>query len=214
LKLALGLLETMGFTPGMVALDVMEKTASIRVYQSELNDLLGVCLKIEGKTADVIVAIEAGRVVADRMGGKPIVDVIPHPHAAAWPAIQSEIEFNALIQQNVVFAPTVEKTLQNERHEEKNEMKEKPLALGFIETQGYTAVFEAIDSACKAANVEVIGKEKLGGGYISVVIQGDVEAVKEAIKVGRSKVDGLGKLIAAHVIPHPSSSVLRLLPQV
>ena len=85
-------------------------------------------------------------------------------------------------------------------------------ALGFIETQGFTAVFEAIDSACKAANVEVIGKEKLGGGYVTVVVKGDVAAVKAAVEAGKSKVEGLGNLIAAHVIARPSAAVLSLLP--
>jgi ethanolamine utilization protein EutM len=70
----------------------------------------------------------------------------------------------------------------------------------------------AIDSACKAANVEVVGKEKLGGGYITVVIKGDVAAVKAAVDAGKAKVEGLGKLIAAHVIPRPSDAVLGLLP--
>ena len=77
-------------------------------------------------------------------------------------------------------------------------------AIGLIETQGFTAVMEAIDTACKAANVEVIGKEKLGGGYITVIIKGDVAAVKAAIEAGQQKVDGLGKLIAAHVIARPA----------
>ena len=86
-------------------------------------------------------------------------------------------------------------------------------ALGFIETQGFTAVFEAIDTACKAADVQVVGKEKLGGGYVTVVVRGDVAAVHAAIEAGRSKVDGLGVLIAAHVIPRPSDAVLSLLPQ-
>ena len=79
-------------------------------------------------------------------------------------------------------------------------MPQASFALGFIETQGFTAVFEAIDTACKAANVEVIGKEKLGGGYVTVVIKGDLSAVTAAIAAGQVKVEGLGKLIAAHVI--------------
>ena len=87
-----------------------------------------------------------------------------------------------------------------------------PVALGFIETQGFTAVFEAIDTACKAANVEVIGKEKLGGGYVTVVVQGDVAAVQAAIDAGKIKVEALGKLIAAHVISRPSEHVMGLLP--
>ena len=92
-------------------------------------------------------------------------------------------------------------------------MSEMPFAIGMIETQGFSAVIEAIDTACKAASVEVIGKEKLGGGYITVVIKGDVAAVKAAIQAGQAKVEGLGKLIAAHVIPRPSAAVMSLLPK-
>ena len=90
---------------------------------------------------------------------------------------------------------------------------EQPFALGFIETQGFTAVFEAIDTACKAGNVEVIGKEKLGGGYVCVIVKGELAAVTAAIEAGRQKVGDLGKLIAAHVLAHPSPSVLALLPK-
>ncbi|MEO2022312.1 MAG: BMC domain-containing protein, partial [Pirellulaceae bacterium] len=98
--------------------------------------------------------------------------------------------------------------------------KEEPVAehhahaLGFIETQGFTAVFEAIDQACKTANVEVVGKEKLGGGYVTVIIQGDVAAVQAAIDTGQQSVAELGNLIAAHVIARPSTAVLDLLPAV
>ena len=94
-----------------------------------------------------------------------------------------------------------------------HQLGDQIFALGFIETQGFTAVFEAIDSACKAANVEVIGKEKLGGGYITVVVKGDVAAVKAAVEAGTAKVQGLGKLIAGHVIARPSAAVLSLLPK-
>ena len=91
--------------------------------------------------------------------------------------------------------------------------QEKITALGFIETQGFTAVFEAIDTACKTANVEVVGREKLGGGYITVIVRGDVAAVNAAVAAGKLKVGELGKLIAAHVIPRPSPMVLGLLPK-
>jgi microcompartment protein CcmL/EutN len=96
------------------------------------------------------------------------------------------------------------------RAEKSNMNEPAPFAIGMIETQGLTAVFEAIDTACKAANVEVIGREKLGGGYITVLIKGDVAA---AVEAGKAKVDGLGKLIAAHVIARPSPSLLALLPK-
>jgi carbon dioxide concentrating mechanism protein CcmO len=214
LKRALGLLETTGLTPAMVALDAMEKTAGIRVCQIELNDMCGVCLKIEGDTSDVMAAVAAGRVVAENMAGNPVTDIITHPDTGTWTAVQSPPEFNPLIQQGVVLAPNNWQNDQNKLGEEKDNMSEQPFALGFIETQGFTAVFEAIDSACKAASVEVIGKEKLGGGFITVIIQGEVAAVQEAVHVGRLKVEGLGKLIAAHVIPRPSAGVLSLLPKI
>ncbi len=89
-----------------------------------------------------------------------------------------------------------------------------PFAIGMIETQGFTAVIEAIDTACKAANVDILGKEKLGGGYVTILIKGDVAAVKAAVDAGKNRVEGLGKLIAAHVIARPSSAVLSLLPKV
>ena len=90
---------------------------------------------------------------------------------------------------------------------------QSPFAVGLIETQGFTAVFEAIDTALKAAAVEVLAREKLGGGYITVIIKGDVAAVNAAIEAGKAKVEGLGRLIAAHVIPSPSQGVLNLLPK-
>lgn len=210
---SLGLLETTGWTPAIVALDAMQKAASIRVLQAELNDFLGVSIKILGSTDDVRVAIAAGRDVAAAMGGGPVVDVISRPDDRAWRAIESRVEYNPLIQQDVVHSPRPADDAPQTTDEELPVADTSPFALGFIETQGFTAVFEAIDSACKAANVEVVGKEKLGGGYVTVVVKGDVAAVKAAIEAGKAKVEGLGKLIAAHVIARPSESVLALLPK-
>jgi microcompartment protein CcmL/EutN len=122
-------------------------------------------------------------------------------------------EFNPLIQQDAVMQPRYEAVQATANDKEPGMSQSPAYALGLIETQGFTAVFEAIDSACKAANVAVVGKEKLGGGYITVVIKGDVAAVKAAVEAGRSKVEGLGKLIAAHVIARPSEAVLGLLPK-
>jgi microcompartment protein CcmL/EutN len=208
---ALGLLENTGLTPTLAAVDAMEKAADIRVLQCELNDFYGVCTKITGKTAAVITAIEAGRLVAEQMGGRPVADVIPHADAEGLKAIVSPPEHNPLIQQDVVFFPV----FQSSSTEARPAMSQNDTqALGLIETQGFIAVFEAIDTACKAANVEVVGKEKLGGGYVTVVIRGDLSAVTAAVEAGKAKVEGLGKLIAAHVLARPSPAVLALLPKV
>ena len=208
---ALGMLETTGFTPAMVALDTMDKTATICVLQVEINDFLGVIIKLSGEVDDVRAAIDAGHAVAERMGGEPVSSIINRPDGEAWKAIESKNEFNPLIQQNVVTVPNPRGDAAD-TSEDSTVSSSASFALGFIETQGYTAVFEAIDNACKAANVEVLGKEKLGGGYVTVIIKGDVAAVHAAIDAGKVKVEGLGKLIAAHVIARPSESVLRLLP--
>jgi microcompartment protein CcmL/EutN len=214
----LGLLETHGLTPAMVAIDTMLKSATVRILQVELNDLYGVCVKVLGRVADVQTAIAAGRRVAEDMQGRPVTSVLTQPSEAALPGIRSQAEFNPLIQQNTAFdgepvdpgsTPSSETTADTAAMN-----SSAPLALGFLETQGFTAVFEAIDTACKAADVEVVGKEKLGGGYVTIVIQGELSAVSAAVSAGREKVEGLGKLIAAHVVARPSPAVLKLLPRV
>ncbi len=208
-----GVLETAGWTPAVVALDAMEKAAPIRLWQVELNDMLGVCIKIVGPVAAVSAAIEIGFRVAQEMQGRPVKAVIPRLSEGGAKGIASPVEFNPLIQQNVV-KQFDSNPFQLLPASEKTPVANDPVpALGFIETQGFTAVFEAIDTACKAAQVDVVGKEKLGGGYVTVVVRGDVAAVRAAIDAAKVKVEGLGKLIAAHVIPRPSQSVLALLPK-
>ncbi len=207
---ALGVLEVTGLTPAMVALDRMDKTADIRIQQAELNDWLGFVMKITGSVASVQAAIAVGVQVAESMGGKPKSTILNHPDPSAWAGIDSKPEFNPTLQQQIVKIPSYEAI---SKPGVSNVADPSSFALGFIETQGFTAVFEAIDSACKAANVEVLGKEKLGGGYITVIIKGDVAAVKAAIEAGSAKVGQLGKLIAGHVIARPSAAVLALLPK-
>jgi carbon dioxide concentrating mechanism protein CcmO len=207
---SLGILEVTGLTPAMVALDSMDKAAGVRLLQTESNDFYGVVIKVTGPQAAVAAAIAAGKSAAEQLGGKPVGTVINKPDPRAWPALESKDEISPLIQQAIVKTPNYE-ILGKAR--EGSHVADNIFALGFIETQGFTAVFEAIDSACKAANVEVIGKEKLGGGYITVVVKGDVAAVKAAVEAGIAKVGSLGKLIAGHVIPRPSAAVLSLLPK-
>lgn len=207
---ALGILETTGLSPALVALDAMEKAANVRVLQAEVNDFLGICIKIAGPISDVEAAIEVGLATALEMNGKPVSNVIPRPDPRAMSVINGPRERSPLIQQDVVWIP--QQSPSSATNEDSSVATSPTYAIGLIETQGFTAVFEAIDSACKAANVEVVGKEKLGGGYITVIIKGDVAAVKAAVDAGKARVEGLGKLIAAHVIARPSANVLGLLP--
>lgn len=85
-------------------------------------------------------------------------------------------------------------------------------ALGMIETRGLTAAIEAADTMLKAADVKVLGTEKIGSGLISVIIQGDVGAVKAAVEAGAESAQRLGEIVAVHVIPRPSQEVKKVLP--
>ncbi len=85
-------------------------------------------------------------------------------------------------------------------------------ALGMIETRGLTAAIEAADAMLKAANVEIVGTEKIGSGLVAVLVRGDVGAVKAATEVGAEAAQRLGELVAVHVIPRPHSDIEKLLP--
>ena len=85
-------------------------------------------------------------------------------------------------------------------------------ALGMIETRGLVAAIEAADAMVKAANVELIGTEKIGSGLVSVMVRGDVGAVKAAVEAGSNSASRLGEIIATHVIPRPHSDVEKILP--
>ena len=85
-------------------------------------------------------------------------------------------------------------------------------ALGMIETRGLTAAIEAADQMCKAANVVLIGTEKIGSGLVTVMVRGDVGAVKAATEAGGAAADRVGELVSVHVIPRPHSEVEYILP--
>ena len=85
-------------------------------------------------------------------------------------------------------------------------------ALGMIETRGLVAAIEAADSMLKAANVTLIGTEKIGSGLVSVMVRGDVGAVKAAVEAGGANAGKLGELVAVHVIPRPHGDVEKILP--
>ncbi|MEN6567451.1 MAG: BMC domain-containing protein [Veillonellales bacterium] len=86
-------------------------------------------------------------------------------------------------------------------------------ALGMVETKGLIAAIEAGDAMLKAANVELIGYEKIGGGFVTVMVRGDVGAVKAAAEVGGQAAQRLGELISVHVIPRPHSDLEKILPK-
>lgn len=97
---------------------------------------------------------------------------------------------------------------------EANGTRKGMLALGMIETRGLTASIEAADAMLKSADVELVGTEKIGSGLVTVMVQGDVGAVKAATEAGQEAASRIGELVAAHVIPRPHTSVGDILPYI
>jgi ethanolamine utilization protein EutM len=91
-------------------------------------------------------------------------------------------------------------------------MAQTVIALGMIETRGLIPSIEAMDQMLKAANVTICGKEHVTGGYVSVMVRGDVGAVKAAVDAGAAAAQRVGEVISVHVIPRPHSEVEYVLP--
>jgi ethanolamine utilization protein EutM len=87
------------------------------------------------------------------------------------------------------------------------------IALGMVETKGLVGAIEAADAMVKAANVHLIGSEYIGGGFVTVMVRGDVGAVKAATDAGAAAAKRVGELVSVHVIPRPHSDVEIILPQ-
>ena len=85
-------------------------------------------------------------------------------------------------------------------------------ALGMIETRGFAAVVEASDAMVKAARVDLVGYEKIGGGYVTAIIRGDVAAVKAALDAGARGAEKVGEVVSVHLIPRPHDNVDQVLP--
>ncbi len=112
-------------------------------------------------------------------------------------------------------AKTVTKTESVETETPVKEEKRMELqALGMVETRGLVASIEAADAMLKAANVVLVGTEKIGSGLVSVMVRGDVGAVKSAVEAGSAAAAKLGEIIAVHVIPRPHDEVETILPKV
>jgi ethanolamine utilization protein EutM len=85
-------------------------------------------------------------------------------------------------------------------------------ALGLIETKGFVGMVEAADAMVKAAKVELVGYEKIGGGYVTAIVRGDVAAVKAATEAGARGAERVGELVSVHVIPRPHPNIDLALP--
>jgi hypothetical protein len=111
-------------------------------------------------------------------------------------------------------AETIVKNMGETQSIHKEEKRMAQEALGMVETRGLVANIEAADAMCKAANVSLVGTEKIGSGLVTVMVRGDVGAVKSSVEAGANAASRLGELVATHVIPRPHEDVEKILPAV
>ncbi len=163
---------------------------------------------------------DEGKKVSDIISVKPIIMADEESEIEVKAEIKSvEIkkeDIKEIIPENVEIKKNIEtKPVASEAKKPTPIKEEKRMAqeaLGMVETRGLVAAIEAADAMLKAANVTLIGTEKIGSGLVSVMVRGDVGAVKAAVESGSASASRLGELVAVHVIPRPHTDVEKILP--
>jgi carbon dioxide concentrating mechanism protein CcmO len=204
--MALGFIEIQFLSITLLVADEVVKAAGVRLLGIESTGNPSLLVRLEGEVAAVQVALDRAESFATSLGARIVASCLSRPEAGFTPMVHFPNAANPLYGGRDQFLPTdfpaTNQTIMNKQE-----------ALGIIETQGLTAVLEATDAMLKSANVTLVGKEKIGAAYVTVIVRGDVAAVKAAVDAGAKAVGDLGKLIAAHVIARPHDDLAALLPK-
>jgi len=204
---ALGFIEVPFLSIAAVVADMAAKAARVSILGFEATGNENILIRLGGSVADIEAALGTAEEAATRLGTTAIVQSIGRPAAEMDAMIHFPNAQNPLYGGRDQFLPT------DFPHPQDTTMNAKQEALGILETQGLTAILEATDAMLKSANVTLVGKEKIGAAYVTVIVKGDVAAVTAAVDAGAKAVGSLGKLIAAHVIARPHEDIVGLLPK-
>jgi microcompartment protein CcmL/EutN len=186
----------------MVA-DAMLKAGNIELLGFEPTGAETIVIRIAAERAgDAESALATARSEAERLGVSAVTSMLANPHAGISNLNANPNSINPLYGGRDELRPL----------DFPDNAMNKNQAIGILETQGLTAILEATDAMLKAANVELVGKEKIGAAYVTVIVRGDVAAVKAAIDAGAQAAAPLGKVIASHVIARPHEGMIALLP--
>jgi len=177
---ALGMVETVGYSVMIEAADSGVKAANVDIVGRLWVGSGYATVLFRGDVAAVRAAVDAGGQNATRLGRVVSAHVIPAPHPQ--------------LSKVMPVGPALVKD---------NGGKIDGNALGFVETKGFVGLVEAADAAVKAAQVEAVGWQKVGAGLVTVVVRGDVAAVKAAVDAGGEAARRVGELVALHLIPRP-----------
>lgn len=209
MKACLAGLETPFISVTALVADDMAKSADVKILGFEPTGIETILIRVEAKSPDALhAALDAGKERALELGiPEPPSVRLSRPHKGLFHLNNNANTINGIYGGRDEMRPDDHP----KSYLENLPMKNK--AIGILETQGLTAVLEGSDAMLKAANVELVGKEKIGAAYVAITISGDVAAVKAAVDAGAQAVGDLGKLIAAHVIARPHEDLLKLLPK-
>jgi microcompartment protein CcmL/EutN len=194
------LLEIGNLVPALVVADRCAKAAGVEIVGIESTMGAEQCIKLAGSPDDVREAGGQGVALARRMGTRADLVLITGPVEETRRTCTLPPAFIPLL--GIYDSKVKRESAMANSH-----------ALGLIETQGLVAAIHATDEMLKAGAVELVGKEKIGAAYVTIVVRGDVAAVQSAVEAGRQTVQRLdGKLIMADVITHPHPDLASLLP--
>jgi len=198
--MALALLEIANLSPALIVADRCSKAAGVEILGIESTMGAEQCLKLRGPVDAIREAANAGAELARHMGADATVAIMPGPTEKT----------HAVATEPPAFIPLL--GINDQLVKRENPMSDA-YALGLIETQGLVAALHATDEMLKASAVELVGKEKIGAAFVTIMVRGDVAAVQAAIDSGQQTVERLGgKLILADVITRPHPDLAALLP--
>jgi len=202
---ALGYLELPFLSISAVVADHALKAGGVTLLGFEPTGNEMICVRFSGTfIADLECALAAGTSEAERLGVTAKAALLTRPQNALHHLNDQPNTINPLYGGRDELRPS---------DFPENRLMNTHQAIGILETQGLTAILQATDAMLKAANVELVGKEKIGAAYVTIIIKGDVAAVNAAIDAGQQAVGDLGKVIAAHVIARPHADLIKLLPR-
>ena len=201
---ALGFLETPFISITALACDAALKAGAVRLLGLEPIGTEVILARFAGSPGDLEAALAAAEARVLAAGSRVVSTcILRRPSDELDRATDTPNSINPLYGGREYLLPTdypnPNPTMQHH-------------AIGILETQGLTAILHATDAMLKAADVSLVGKEKIGAAYVAIIIRGDVAAVEAALQVGAAAVGDLGKLIAAQVIARPHEDFLALLP--
>jgi microcompartment protein CcmL/EutN len=214
----LGLIQTHSLSVALVIADHVVKAAQVIIAGVEGSAGTDIAIKLVGDAANVRAAVEAAKELAASLGSEIVttlrLNMVDPPGV---PLVNCKQEYSAINEGNLHMLPRGETIRAGTSETTKNITNEATKgqnmqAIGLLETQGLVAAIEGADAMVKAANVEIVGKEKIGAAHVTILVRGDVAAVKAAVDAGKAAAEKVGKVVAAHVIARPHDTLAKLLP--